>query len=341
MSDLAVVVEKESTGEAIAELRESGAYDDTRRVRSRDDGHNEVPVLEPPGGDWRVIEQVDPEFRVNGLDDHLRDRGWTEAEIGRAPGSWAVVGDVVLVRFPEDCPRRMEVGEALLDLQGADTVLARGGIDGPHREPDVAVVAGSGDTETVHAEHGTRYALDLSQVMFSPGNKAERVRMGDVVAEGERVLDMFAGIGYFALPMARAGAEVTAVERNPEAFRYLVENAALNDVTDRVTPFRADCRDVVSWSLDPDTDVDATADRIVMGYYDAHEYLDAALDVLEPGGVLHLHEATPEADLWDRPVSRLEAACDDAGRNVEMVETRRVKSHAEGVAHVVLDATIT
>jgi tRNA wybutosine-synthesizing protein 2 len=30
---------------------------------------------------------------------------------------------------------------------------------------------------------------------------------------------MFAGIGYFTLPMARAGATVTAVEHNPTSFR--------------------------------------------------------------------------------------------------------------------------
>jgi tRNA wybutosine-synthesizing protein 2 len=171
--------------------------------------------------------------------------------------------------------------------------------------------------------------MDLARVMFSPGNKAERKRMGEVVDPGERVFDMFAGIGYFTLPMAAAGAQVTATEINPEAFRYLLKNAVNNGVQDRIAAYRADCRDV-----------DATADRVVMGYYDAHEYLDAALDALEPGGVVHLHEAVPEDLLWDRPVGHLEIAANEAGRAVEILDRRRVKTHSEGVYHVVVDARV-
>ncbi|MFB6141504.1 MAG: methyltransferase domain-containing protein, partial [Halosimplex sp.] len=149
--------------------------------------------------------------------------------------------------------------------------------------------------------------------------------------------DMFAGIGYFALPMARAGAEVTAIERNPAAFEYLLENVRRNGVADRVRPYRADCRDVLE-QVDSATDV--RADRIVMGYYEAHEYLDSALGALEPGGVVHVHEATPEALVPDRPVDRLREAAAERDRSVEVLDTRRVKGYSEGVAHVVVDARV-
>jgi tRNA wybutosine-synthesizing protein 2 len=87
-----------------------------------------------------------------------------------------------------------------------------------------------GEIEPVHVEHGTRYALDLSTVMFSPGNEAERARMGEIVESGERVFDAFAGVGYFALPMARAGAEVTAAELDPEAYRLLLLTSELSGI---------------------------------------------------------------------------------------------------------------
>jgi tRNA wybutosine-synthesizing protein 2 len=340
---LAAVVRKGVVDATMRALRAEGVYDETRRVRERGDDAVEVPVTARPAevDVLDVVGQVDPEPRVTGLADLLAERGFSPAEIDRAPSSWAVVGSVVLARF-EDCPRRSEVGEALLDLHGeTDTVLDDRGVGGAHREPDVAVVAGEGDTETVHVEHGTRYALDLAEVMFSPGNKAERARMGDVVEEGERVLDMFAGVGYFALPMARAGARVTAVERNPTAFRYLLENASLNDVTDRVEPYRGDCREVV------DRLPAGSVDRVVMGYYDAtepnpggHEYLDPALQAVAPGGVLHVHAAVPEAELPDRPVSRLRKAAKAADRAVDVLDRRIVKSHSEGVEHVVLDVRV-
>ena len=341
---LAAVVEKPRAEVATERLREEGVYDERRSVVEYGEETVALPVLEPPAETdvLEVVRQTDPEFRERGLPDLLAERGWTDEEIDRAPGSWAVIGSVVLVTL-EDCPRESEVGEALLELHGeADTVLAHEGVAGERRQPDGRVIAGEGDTETIHTEHGTRYAMDLREVMFSPGNKAERARMADVIAgeagtaaetdsEGaERVFDMFAGIGYFTLPMARAGADVTAAEINPAAYRYLIENAVLNDVQDRVEAYRADCRDV---------EIEG-ADRVVMGYYDAYEYLGAAFEAVAPGGVLHVHEATPEALLWDRPVGRIEDAADRAGRDVEILVRREVKSHSEGVRHVVVDARV-
>lgn len=345
--ELAVVVEKPRAQQAIDGLTQEGVYDADRSVRAYGEGGVSIPVTAiPETVDFHeVVRQVgDPRLRT--LADHLREHGWSDDEIDRAPSSWAVIGSVVLVAI-DDAPRPEEVGDALLELHGeADTVLQRHGIAGEHREPDVSVLAGEGDTETIHTEHGTRYAMDLAEVMFSPGNKEERALMGRVVeqsetterasgeaasSEGETVLDMFAGIGYFTLPMARAGAEVIAVERNPAAFQYLLENARLNDVTDRVQPYRADCRDVVEG---------VSADRVVMGYYDAYEYLDSALDALEPGGIVHLHEATPEDLVFERPIERLEAAASDRGRSIEVLDTRRVKSYSEGVDHVVVDARV-
>ena len=335
---LAVVVDKPRTEAVIDELAAEGVYDDDRSVREYAEGSVSVPVTAVPEAVAydEVVRQVG-EPRLRDLADHLRERGWSDEEVERAPSSWAVLGTVVLVDVG-DAPRPEEVGEALLALHGsADTVLARGGISGAHREPDVRVLAGEGDTETVHREHGTEYAVNLAEVMFSPGNKAERARMGEVVSEGERVVDMFAGIGYFALPMARAGAEVTAVERNPASFTYLLENVQRNAVADRVQPYRADCRDVLA-QTDPTTDV--TAERVVMGYYDAHEYLDSALGALEPGGIVHLHEATPEELVPDRPVGRLRDAAAERDRSVAVLDTRRVKGYSEGVAHVVVDARV-
>ncbi len=325
---VAAIVAKPAAEATIARFRERGVYDDERKVREHDSETVELPVTDVPPGYDAVLQEA-PDFRGSDLPTLLRERGFSETEIERAPASWAVVGDVVLVTFG-DCERRAEVGEALLELHGeATTVLADEGVSGEFREPAVEVVAGDGDTETVHTEHGTKYALDLAEVMFSPGNQAERKRMGDIVSENERVLDAFAGIGYFALPMARAGARVEAVEKNPTAFKYLLENTVLNGVQSNLSATRADCRDV-----------ETEADRVVMGYYDAPDYLDVAFDALSDGGVLHMHTTVPDAVYPERPHERLASAATAAGRTAAVLDTRIVKSHSEGVHHAVVDARV-
>ncbi len=332
---LSAVVERSRTETAIAALRAEGVYDDERSIQPRGDDRVAIPVSEAPA-QTAVLDVVEMacDRRMNSLEDHLRERGWAEDDLAAAPSSWAVLGTVILVDL-DGVPDRETVGEALLSLHGeADTVLARGGVAGPRRKPSPEVVAGEGDTETVHVEHGTTYAMDLAEVMFSPGNKAERARMGEVVGDDERVLDAFAGIGYFALPMARVGATVTAVERNPVAFEYLLENAVRNEVTDRIHAYRGDNHEVVP-------DLDGGFDRIVMGHYDAHESLDAVLPAVAVGGTLHLHEATPSALVPDRPIGRLEDAAETAGRSVTIAEVRHVKGYSEGVDHVVVDAVVS
>ncbi len=362
-SPLAVVVEKPRAETAAESLRAEGVYDDERQVREYTAETVALPVFDHPDETavLEVIRQIDPDYRSPDLETRLAERGWSEADLEHVPGSWAVVGSVILVTVPEDCPDETALGEELLGIHGeaesvlADEGVANDGAAGTHREPLTRLLAGHRDTETIHTEHGTKYGLDPTEVMFSPGNQAERARMGEVVSEGERVFDMFAGIGYFTLPMARAGGRVTAAELNPTAFRYLVENAMLNGVQDDLEAYLTDCRELAA---------DLEVDRVVMGYYgvsetntgekydsgtgdehatrtdEAHEFLPAALEALVPGGTIHYHEATPESLLWDRPMGRLETAVEAAGRTLKEVDRRRVKSHSAGVEHVVLDAVI-
>jgi tRNA wybutosine-synthesizing protein 2 len=169
--------------------------------------------------------------------------------------------------------------------------------------------------------------------MFSSGNLAERSRMGKVCRPGEEVVDMFAGVGYFALPMALHGGarRVVACEINPTAFRYLRENVHMNGAS-AVEARLGDCRRTVPEGM---------ADRVVMGYLrDTFRFLPAAFRALRDRGWIHYHEACP-----DRAVDRLErhlrTVAEEVGRTVKSSVLRRVKAYAPGVSHWVLDALIT
>ena len=171
--------------------------------------------------------------------------------------------------------------------------------------------------------------------MFSSGNVAERMRVASLPARGETVVDMFAGIGYFTLPLAvHAGAaRVVALEKNPLAFRYLVENVALNGVSGVVVPWVGDNREYAEVGM---------ADRVVMGYFPGTSlFLPKAFALLKPkGGVIHYHD-TSHAESWKDEMTRhaLQAAR-ACGTVIAIEGARVVKSHSPGVVHTVLDLRV-
>ncbi|HOQ19200.1 MAG TPA: methyltransferase, partial [Methanothermobacter thermautotrophicus] len=178
---------------------------------------------------------------------------------------WARIGDIIVLNREADDP------EALLDMEGVRSVIQVEGIHGPLRRPRVRVLAGSG-TETVHKENGCLFRIDLSRVMWSRGNINERARIPSLVEEGETVVDMFAGIGYFSIPVAVHSdpGSVYSVELNPDSFELLKSNITLNRVEGIIEPIMGDCREVA-----PELD----ADRVIMGYVGrTHHFLDAAME---------------------------------------------------------------
>ncbi|MFQ5908303.1 MAG: class I SAM-dependent methyltransferase family protein [Thermoplasmata archaeon] len=250
------------------------------------------------------------------------------------PHRWERIGEVLILRLPSPLEAYgEEVGEAYGHILGLKAVIQEtNGIQGPFRSPQRSLLWGD-DTATVHTENGIRYRLDPTKVMFSAGNMNERSRMGHLTRPDEVVVDLFAGIGYFALPMALHGGarRVVACEINPTAFGYLQENVQLNGAT-AIEPRLGDCRKVA-----PDDE----GDRVVLGYLrDTHRFLPTALRVLRRPGWLHYHEACPDGAV-ERLEAHLRGATRDVGRDVLTLQRHRVKAYAPGVSHWVFDARIS
>lgn len=259
----------------------------------------------------------------------------SEDELKLLPRGFKRIGHIAMISLPHELSGRTQIiAQKIMDLSGAKTVaLLEGGISGRYREPKVKVVAGDPNTETIHLENGCRFKLDVSKVMFSPGNVHERKRVVDLVGRGEVVADLFAGIGQFSIPIAvhAEPARVYSIEMNEVAHGYLSENVRMNKVGHIVKPMLGDCVEVAPRGK---------ADRVMMGMlHVTHRYLPLAMEVLRPeGGIIHYHESVPSGLRFERPVKRiLETA---AGREVEITEKRVVKRYAPGVDHVVVDARI-
>ena len=91
-----------------------------------------------------------------------------------------------------------------------------------YRLPDFGVEHRFSPTEFTQVNHAVNRALvRRAMTLLDP-------------RPGERVADMFCGLGNFTLPIARLGARVVGVEGNRELVRRAGENAAANDLAAQV-----------------------------------------------------------------------------------------------------------
>ena len=236
-----------------------------------------------------------------------------------------VIGDILVLKNEPDNLQE------LLDLPEVKRIVKLGRINGPKREPEVEILVGD-NTETIHRENHCFFKLDVARIMWSKGNTGERKRMSTLAEDGEIIVDMFAGIGYFSIPIAVHSnpAKIYSLEINPVSYGYLKENIMLNKVENIIEPILGDCREFAPKNF---------ADRVLMGYIgNTHEYLDKAVDIVKPGGVIHYHESVPDKLKFERPPQRIIDAAD--GRDVEILNKRIIKKYSPGVYHVVIDARI-
>ena len=219
------------------------------------------------------------------------------------PSGMQVVGDIAILSLrPELVEHAAAIGEVVLARFPFVRTVCRklGPAVGARKAPQVEVIAGEPRTETTHREGGCLFRLDVARVIFSKGNIRERQRMARVVREGEVVFDLFAGIGYFTIHMAktRRPAVIYASDINPVALHYLAVNVHLNKVRGLVVPVLADCRRLAETLPD-------LAARVVMGFLPGTGEQGVQDHVIYPRAVA-LHHALVEHGL--KPVARLSSS---------------------------------
>ncbi|MBL7160735.1 MAG: class I SAM-dependent methyltransferase family protein [Candidatus Aenigmarchaeota archaeon] len=258
-------------------------------------------------------------------------KGISQEELGKLPSGYQRIGDIVVLHIPKEIRGvEKEIGALVRERLGVKSVFRKGVVSGELRKPSLKRIAGRVNT-TIHQENGCRFKIDVTKVMFSRGNSFERGRV--IAGDGETVLDMFAGIGYFSIPLAKKtpSCNVVAVEKNPVAVKFLRENLRLNKL-ENVEVFQGDCRDVEG----------VKADRILMGYFPGTDaFLPAAFSFLRRQGVIHFHNLYRRGELWRGPLGTLETQALANGYRLERVLAKRiVKPYSPCKVHAVVDVRV-
>ncbi len=257
--------------------------------------------------------------------------------IKELPSGYQRVGDIVILRLkPNLLGLKEKIGKAVKEIvPNIKTVCILRRITGISRKPEIEVIYGN-KTVTIVKEKGCLFELDVKKIMFSKGNAYERHRIAELIKKGEVVVDMFAGIGYFSIPVAKTDrhSAIYSMDINKDAIFYLKRNIRHNKVR-RVYPILGDCRIVCNSLL-------GVADRVIMGYIKCtYDYLDAAFAFLKRKGIIHYHDTYRKNEIWQKPLKILRKKAKEAKVRLKILRKRIVKSYAPNVYHVVIDLKVS
>ncbi|WP_405289993.1 class I SAM-dependent methyltransferase [Methanobrevibacter sp.] len=294
-----------------------------------------IPINEDVDGYDTVYVELEPMKKVVRNFSELLEDELTDEEIENLKTSFDTIGDIVILEIPDELyNKRQIIGDAAYEFTKRKAIyMKKSAIKGTIRIRDLEFLAGSDDSVTIHKEHGVRLKLDVREVYFSPRLATERKRVMESVEDGEKILDMFCGIGPFPIVIARnKNVEITAVDINENAIRYLEENIELNKLKGTVKPYCGDVREVAK-------SFNCKFDRIIMNLPGlAYTFLDVAVDLIKDGGIINYYEFS---DGYEQGIKRLETACENAGKKVEIVNCRKVKSISPDEWHVAIDGKVS
>ena len=224
---------------------------------------------------------------------HLSDK-----EISSLSSSFDVIGDIAIIKIPENLqPKERLIGEEILrKMKNVKTVLKQDSdVKGEYRTRDVSLIAGEEKYETLYRESGLQLRVNVKSAYFSPRLSTERLRIRALVSEGERIFNMFAGLGTFSFVIARTvKCEVDSVDVNPEAIRLANESLKLNKkIKGTVNPVLADARDFAKSHS-------GMYDRILMPLPErAPEFLPSAIDSASRDAIIHYYVHVSEENYYN------------------------------------------
>lgn len=265
----------------------------------------------------------------------------------KIPTKWEKFADVVILpqdAFIEEAGDQDDsLWKAVADALNVKRVARMGEIQGKFRKSGVELLLGDDDW-VVRREHGIDFGYNFTQCMWSAGNVTERGRIANANHEGEKILDLYAGIGYYTLPFlsegakgpngergqGRGAAHVVACEWNPVSVKALRWSLSKNGLTERCTVIEGD---------NQDQEFQPEFDRINLGLLPSSEDGYAlALQALKPeGGMLHVHGLASGGNEEEWATNLVQTLEKMGSFSCSFEHIERVKWYAPHQRHIVVD----
>lgn len=206
-------------------------------------------------------------------------------EKGRLNKGFDIIGNIAIVKFDGRLSKKEKltsINEILKRNRNVNTVFEKVGMtQGEERIPKLRKLIGEKGV-ALHRENGCSFYVDVKNVYFSPRMGSERLRIIEKVKKDEKVLDMFCGVGPFAVPIAKKASKVVAIDINKNAINLLKKNIKLNKISN-IEFYCGDSSKIVKKLGDK-------FDRVIMNFpLYAYKFLEEAVKKCSDNAVIHLY----------------------------------------------------
>jgi len=198
------------------------------------------------------------------------------------------IGNIIIVRIPDLLlPKKKLIGETLLEqVKNAKSIFHQSSsVEGTFRTRDLEIIAGDDKTETEYKESGCRFIVDDRKAFLSPRLSSERMRISELVNDGEVIVNMFGGIGMFSIIAAKKKkCTVFNIDIIPDAAKFCQKNIAINRLAGNVISILGDASDVLR------NEIESKSDRTLMLLPEkSDEFLNIAILTTKNNGIIHYY----------------------------------------------------
>ena len=204
------------------------------------------------------------------------------------------VGEIAIMKLNSTIASssiRRRVGELILSgTPKLKTVLNKSDVvEGINRVYPVEHLAGKKIWQTWHQEYGVLILVDL-RAYFNPRLAEEHHRVAMSVKPNEKILDLFTGVGSFALHCTKESqCDVAAIDINHHAIQALQRSIKRNKLQGKIHPIIGDSSSILR--------VRSYFDRIIINLPQVSvNYLPYSAKLLKKGGIITFYQFIPKSE---------------------------------------------
>ncbi|MGD0729536.1 MAG: class I SAM-dependent methyltransferase family protein [Candidatus Micrarchaeaceae archaeon] len=255
-------------------------------------------------------------------------------ELKKLSKGYDQLGDIAIIEFKGSRAKEKAIAKILMKSNSTiKTVLAKdGAVSGKYRVRKLRYVAGLKNYIANYRENNCTFKFDVRKVFFSNRLSFERSRLLKLVKEKENVMVMFAGVGPFAIEIAKSkkNSKVIGIEANPHGYRSMLENIKINK-TPNATAILGDVKKVSNKFKN-------FADRIIMPLpWSSLDFLDDVYTIAKKNAIVHIYAFTDAENAYESVFKRIKEHSKLRNYKIILLDKRLVRPYSKKELEIVLD----